>query len=244
MTHVRPLALLALSLVACSGSTTPATGGSGGAAATLTDAGTQELRGQRYCEVLLATASATTVHVAVYNTIGLNDCPEAAWSALDGAKLAAETGATKVVLNGPRTWTIDRFVVGAVLDPTVRSFGGIEMREAGAIDVPIAEATSLGASPYTETHVHRNTTVEFDAGKPVRELVAPDGAVYEMQSFSMQKAPLVEADLDGLAARLAPPAGWSYRTRVIEAPLQVTAVDGVATVVQDDLGDTYQRAQP
>ena len=32
------------------------------------DAGTRELRGQRYCEVLLATASATTVHVAVYNT--------------------------------------------------------------------------------------------------------------------------------------------------------------------------------
>ena len=41
--------------------------------------------------------------------------------------------------------------------------------------------------------------------------------------------------------RLALPPGWSFRSRVVEHDLEVTAVDGVAYVVQDELGNTYQR---
>ena len=33
------------------------------------------VRGERYCEVLLATSDGSNLHVDVYNTVGLNDCP-------------------------------------------------------------------------------------------------------------------------------------------------------------------------
>jgi hypothetical protein len=42
---------------------------------------------------------------------------------------------------------------------------------------------------------------------------------------------------------LALPQGWTYRSRVLATDLDVAAVDGIATVVQDDFADTYQLAQ-
>lgn len=239
--------LAAAALAACSSSSAPASspGDDAGAASGAGGAGgsSRELRGERYCEVLLAKAGASAVHVAVYNTIGLNECPDAAWGALDAAKIASDEGVTKAILNGPRYWTIDRFVVGAPIDPTVKSFGGIEMRETGQIDLPLSAASALGAKAYAPNTIQRATTVEFDAGKSVRELVGPDGAIYDMQSYSVQKTPQTEADLETLGARLTLPSGWSYRTRVLTAPLTVTAVGGKATVIQDDFANSYQLSQ-
>jgi hypothetical protein len=238
-----------LALSACSdGSTTP----------TPNDAGTSDapadvtaprdgdtataLRDQRYCEVLAGMISGGNVQLDVYNTIGLNDCPDAAWRALDVAALRAELGATVVVLNGPRHWTLDAFESGALQNPTVRTIGGIAMRVAGRIEIPLAVAMG-GNTPYRLQTVRRDSTVRFNAGARVYELVAADGAVFVMQSYSLQMQPQTLASLESLGERLRPPTGWSFRTRVLPADLRVTAIDGLATVTTDDLGNTYQRSQ-
>jgi hypothetical protein len=78
----------------------------------------------------------------------------------------------------------------------------------------------------------------------VYELVDPEGGVWIMQSYSAQVVPQTEAELATLGARLALPAGWSFRTRTLEAELLVTARGGLATVTQDELQNTYQRASP
>ncbi len=201
------------------------------------------IRGDRYCEILLAGPGEAGVHVDVYSTFGLNDCPEAAWSAEDPAAVASAAGVTKALLNGPRYWTLDRFVVASLIDPTPRSLGGIEMRHAGSIDVSLAAAMSLGTAAYTQHTIERNTTVQFDAGARVYELIDPAGKIYDMQSYSVQKVMQTEADLQTLGARLTLPTGWSYRTRVLDTALQITAVGGLATVIQDDFDDTYQQSQ-
>lgn len=199
------------------------------------------LRNTRYCEVFLATANLPNVHIAVYNTIGLNDCPDAAWSTLDAPTLASEHGATFAVLNGPRYWMIDAFVRAAIPDPTVVTFGTIEMRQAAAIDLSLAEA--MQQAPYQPRQIQRDTTVRFVANQPVHELVDPSGRIFDLQSYSVQQVAQTPADLATLGDRLVLPTGWAFRSRVLAADLLVTAIDRLATVVQDDFGNTYQLSQ-
>jgi hypothetical protein len=50
---------------------------------------------------------------------------------------------------------------------------------------------------------------------------------------------LQERDLAGLGERLVLPDGWSYSSRVLDAPLDLVTVDVPAQVVQDDFKNSY-----
>jgi hypothetical protein len=238
---LRALTLLFLTLSGCSSTETDTTHvdttSSAGPGGNVTD-----VRGDRYCEILLGHIEGTKIRVDVYNTYPLNDCPAEPWNAIDAAQIEADTGADVVILNGPRHWLMDAFSGSSVVDPTVVAFGGIDMRLAGVLELAIADVQG-GETAYSPRTVARTTTWVYDAGKPVHELVDPEGRVFDMQSYTVQE---VDQTLDTLAVlgeELALPAGWTYRTRVLDAELEVTAVDGVATVVQDDVGNTYQLSQ-
>jgi len=242
-----------LTLAACGSSSSGADGSAPGsgddAAATGGDAGSHDaggmvtnVRGQRYCEILLATVASGNVHVDVYNTFGLNDCPDAQWRMVDAAQVAKDEGVDQAILNGPRYWMMDAFVSASFIDPTPRTLGGIAMRHAGSIDMPLSDAMML-QKPYVLHQIQRNTTVLFAAAKPVFELVDPQGKIYEMQSYSTQKVTQTQADLPNLASKLTLPAGWTWRTRVLAQDLTVTAIGGIGIVTSDDLADTYQQSQ-
>jgi len=234
-----------LSAAGCSGSsaaTTPADGG-GATDATSDGSGTvANVRGQRYCEILLVKLNGSMVHVDVYNTFGLNDCPEAQWMQVNATQVAQQEGVTQALLNGPRYWMLDEFVSATLVNPTPKTLGGIAMRLAGQIDFPTAQAPSL-MMPYAQHQIQRNTTVLFSAGKPVFELVDPQGKIYDMQSYSTQKVMQTQADLANLGSKLTLPAGWTWRTRVLAQDLTVTAEGGIGIVVQDDFDNTYQQSQ-
>ncbi|MFO0755988.1 MAG: hypothetical protein U0359_05835 [Byssovorax sp.] len=248
MTRSLPLGALAALFVlgACSSQQSGSSGGTssttGGTTSGTGGAAPMEVRGERYCEILLATAAPPNVHIEVWNTFGLNDCPDALWSKVDPKAVAQAEGVTMAVLNGPRYWTLDEFVVASLLDPATKTLGGLEMRHAGNLDLPAADAGSMQA-PYTLHTVERHTTFRFLAGRPVFELVDPEGKVYDMQSFSVQKVPQTESSLADLGATLKPPQGWLFRTRTLTEDLDVTAVDDQATVVTDENANTYQLSQ-
>lgn len=197
-----------------------------------------DLRGERYCEVLLLRPATPGFTADVYNSYPMNDCPEAEWKALDAGSLATANGVPIARLNGPRYWLMDEIEKMAGETTTV-DFGGIEMAKRATVAVPdVVKANT----PYTPNHVNRKTVFGFDAGSTVYELTGPDGAKYVMQSWSQQGDPaLVEADLAGLAARLQLPAGWSYAPRTLTARLQVVTTTEDAVVIQDDLHNTYSR---
>jgi hypothetical protein len=48
-----------------------------------------------------------------------------------------------------------------------------------------------------------------------------------------------EESLDTLGTKLALPAGWSYRVRVLDAELVVDTTAHIATVLQDEFENTY-----
>jgi haloalkane dehalogenase len=190
----------------------------------------------RYCEVLELRGLPPDATVTVWNTLGLNDCPADQWRAIDAGELAHELGATAVILNGPRYFLMD--AVTAV-SGRVRSFHGLRMRQAATIQ--IRTQSDVAPTPYTERTIARRNDWTWNRGRTVYELVAPGGATYVMQSYAQIRDPcLTLGDLPGLGARLSLPGGWRYRSRKLRRDLVLRA-RGAATVVQDDLLDTYQR---
>ncbi len=196
-----------------------------------------DMRGVRYGEVLAAYLRDDGLQADVYGTQMLNDCPQELWQTLDAAVIAAEMGAVMVKLNGPRYWMLDGLGQKvAVVDPVFRDFNGIQMRRIATVDLGANPSTQ----PYAERHVNRGAVFFFDAGKPVFELVNPDGLAYVMQAYCIGVDPtLTQHDLGALGDRLELPKGWSYRARVLNEDLIVDTSASIATVLQDELENTY-----
>lgn len=206
----------------------------GSAAAATAD----DLHNQRYCEIIELRGSLPNITANVWNTVTHNDCPEEWWEALDAEQLADELGATGVVLNGPRHWMIDR---ASAKRGKVREFHGEKMGKVATIT--IRTAAELVQTPYTDRVINRSNTWEWDKGRTVFELVAPGGDVYVMQAYSQIKDPsLSKKDLPGLGKRLDLPDGWKYRKRKLKRDL-VLKFKGAATILQDELQNTYQLAK-
>lgn len=198
------------------------------------------LYGSRYCEILTVTARPDGgVTAEVWNTMGLNDCPQASWDAVNLDDVKNQTGAMAAVRNGPRYWVLDGIVPGKLAGSLqVRDFSGMQMRSIALVELPTHAAMKI---PYTDFSVARDTIFTFAAGREVYELTAPGGSIYIMQSYSQQTDPTQTLDdLGSLGRRLHLPDGWRFTARVLYEDLEVTTRDGVATVITDDLDNTYQ----
>ena len=195
------------------------------------------LRNVRYCEILLVTRHGLSATAAVYNTLGLNDCPEQQWKTLDLDQLKKENHADQVIMNGPRYFIMDR---NAVRNPgPTRHFDCLQARVLAQVEM---EKSSSKRRPYTENTVDRESQYVYEAGKNVYELLAPDNRSYIMQSYSVEVDPhLNEAALTNLSNRLTLPRGWRYWARKLSEPLIIRNTGSKAYVLQDDFRNSYQR---
>ena len=183
------------------------------------------MRGVRYGEVLPIFLRDDGLHAEVYGTQMLNDCPQELWEKLDADVIAKEMGAVFVKLNGPRQWVLDGLGTKvAPVEPVLREFGGIMFRRIATLHL----GDKLNAGAYTDKRVNRGAVFYWDAGKPVFELVNPAGEAYVSQE-----------SLPTLGERLAVPAGWSYRMRVLTEELVVDTTSTIATVLQDEFENSY-----
>jgi hypothetical protein len=209
----------------------------GGCAENASTAPSQEnLRGTRYCEILTV-LNEGGFRADVYGTQGLNECPAEQWEELDPEAIQAELGALAIVMNGPRYWLIDALTAFSEIGES-RFFGELEMRRIASVALSPGD---LSQDPYTERSVVRDTEFTFDVGSEVYELIAPNGKVYVMQSYAQIVDETLDEDaLPTLGETLQLPEGWTYQARVLERDLVVVDQDGIATVVQDELQNTYQ----
>jgi hypothetical protein len=197
------------------------------------------MRNARYGEIVVVTGGPFRFVGHVYNTLGLNDCPEAAWKALEPKQIARQWHARTVLLNGPRYFVMDR---ASLANPgPVTTFGGIQARHFANVDISLFSILKGRAKAYTENVVKRTSDFVYDKGKPVYELIAPDGREYVMQTYALLVDPkLTMADLPTLGKRLHLPKGWHYRVRTLDRDLSLKA-HGTAYVLQDELENSYQR---
>jgi len=199
------------------------------------------LLNQRYCEVLVGKRNWLKLEVKVFNTQGLNLCPQAQWKDLNKESISKDFDASFVLLNGPRYWVMDEIqAAGNTVNDIKESFGGIEMNLRATVKVSLFKEL-MGSKQYTQNEVSRTTNFLYRAGSAVYELTSPGGEVYVMQSYSKIVNPLLSMkDLPVLGEQLQLPVGWTYRSRVLDQDLSLLA-NGVAYVVQDNLFNSYQR---
>jgi len=194
----------------------------------------------RYCEVLLAEFEGLSLGVDVYNSMSCNRCAQDLWSELDTDALQEETGALLAILNGPRYWVLDSMTGTVGSNNCEYGFGGIDMTLVASIPLNVGDLQNIGQE-YTPQYVNRTTVFYFNADTQVYLLQSPTGECYVMQSYSRMDDPdLRLEDLELLGNRLDLPEGWSFKTTVLENDFQLPSENGVATVIQDNLSNTYQ----
>ena len=149
-------------------------------------------------------------------------------------------GALTVLLNGPRYFIMDSIAASGATKTgkTIEAGGGLKLTERATIDVGLLD---LLHKPYREQTINRDTVYTFKAGRPVFMLKAADGSRYAMQAYAqIVDKTLTYADLPALGAKLKLPSGWRCSSTVPDRDL-VLGARGTATVVQDELENTYQR---
>lgn len=197
------------------------------------------MRNVRYAEVLGVFVRGEELYAEVWGTQMLHDCPLEWWTSLDPETLKTELGALGIKMNGPRNWVLDGFgTKTAHIEPVIREFNGLPMRRIATVEFKPGEKPVT--APYTERHVNRGAVFFWDAGTEVYELVRPDGEAFVMQALcTAVDATLTIDNLSQLGSKLHLPEGWSYRTRILDEDLVVDTSDHFATVVQDELENTY-----
>jgi hypothetical protein len=99
-----------------------------------------------------------------------------------------------------------------------------------------------GSTAYAPTTFERKTQMGFNQGKPVFILDDPEGSTWVMKSSSLIVDPTNTHDkLETLGERLKPAPGWKFRVVVLDRDLILKPESGVAPIVQDELGNTYDK---
>jgi hypothetical protein len=204
-----------------------------------------DVRATRYAEVFLIHGDPPeNLQGEIYNTTGLNDAPPTLMAALDLDALKQQYGVLGVFVNGPRLWTLDWSEVPLGAE---RDFNGLKARWVARVVIPKGvDLEREGSTAYAPTTVERKTQFGFDKGKPVFILDDPDGQSWVMKSCGLIVDPTMSYEkLMTLGERLRPAAGWKYRVQVeLEEELILKPEGGVAGIVQDELGNTYDLAGP
>jgi hypothetical protein len=161
-----------------------------------------ETRNMRFCEVIVVHVDG----VDVYNTTGVNDCPADIWNTLDVEAIRKQFGAIKVEKNGPHYWMMDSqtVMVGQEAD-----LAGLRARWVARLPTLTALMAAKGSEPYKIFEPKKTQKMIYDKGKPVYELVDPDGHVYVLQAHE-EEFPI--NSLPSLGTKLKLPQGWQYRT--------------------------------
>jgi hypothetical protein len=205
------------------------------------------IMGNRYTEILPVFGNVITgKYIAgVYNTVGMNDpdgkgdtSPASILDKLDLDKVKDNHDALSVVLNGPRLWTIDHLGVNT---GKVRDFQGLKAHWVMWFPIPdeIREGKDLS---YYVMDALRDTEMTIWKGSRVYIMDDPDGNSFVMKSAGLIKHPDQKfEDLKNLGSRLKLAEGWGFRTKILEQELVFKTKDGKSFIVQDDIGNTYDR---
>jgi hypothetical protein len=211
----------------------------------------ENTHGYQYMELFLKCPGVNAA--GIYNTMTLNiepddskdSAPADLMANYSDAKVAKDYNAEFAYMSGIRHWMFDKMRIGIATN--VRNMAGLDTRwGADAANFVIPTSSSGGAEAvYIINNVTCDRTWYYNKGTTLYILDAPNGMTFVMQSYSNIVDPnQKESDLVNLGQTLKLPAGWSFRTRVLDQDMAVNGitVDGKPNqwrVMQDDLINTY-----
>lgn len=205
-----------------------------------------KLMGTQYTEILPVWGNAITkdLTAGVYNTVGLNN-PDSTGNTstdemvakIDLEKVKEDCKALKVILNGPRLWTVNRVEVNV---GTIRDFDGLQAR--WVMWFPVPKNFKQGGFAYKPMEVIRDTRMHINTGSPAFLLDDPEGYTYVMKSCDRIYHPEQKfSDLKGLGSKLKLPVGWKFRYVILKKDFSFYPDKGKGWIVQDNMNNTYDR---
>ena len=150
----------------------------------------KDIRGMRYCEMLLIYDD----RVEIYNTSANDGCPADKWQAMDVAEIADNHGAKAAQLNGPKFWVADDQTIELGETKTI---GGIDARYGATL--PVSELCCYQVTWITGNTLGlvdvaggatREVTIELEPGYYRFSVVAID-----TEGLTSEPSESVEADL-------------------------------------------------
>jgi hypothetical protein len=156
---------------------------------------------------------------------------------MDLEAIKKQFGAKAIQKNGPHYWMMDTLTVSF---GEKASFGGIEARWGASIDPALIGKSDKGSEPYKVFNPKKTQKMVYSKGKPVFELVDPDGHAYALQAredaFPIDTLPKLGEKMRKL------PKGWQYRTRVLTEDLVLDLTpDKTIYGVGDEFHQYYTR---
>jgi hypothetical protein len=138
--------------------------------------------------------------------------------------------------NGPHFWMMDWQTLAL---GEKASFGGLEARWAARAPLSVVQKGASGAAPYKVYMPMKKQKMAYSKGKPVFELVDPDGNAYVLQARN-EEFPM--ESLAALGDKLKLPQGWQYRSRVLTEDLVLDlGPEKTIYAVGDDFHQYYTR---
>ena len=184
-------------------------------------------REYQYCELVIDYGD---IGNDIYSTSPLALCSLDWWDNLDLGAVAKELGAKSAIKNGPQWWSMDE--VG-VMASTPVSVAGVNM----AFGAHLPPGT-MSIPKYTVFNPAKFQNLVWKAGKPVYQLVDPDGHVYVLQGHKITLDSL--ATLGDQFKQL--PEGWKYVVKDLTEDLVMNLTPNKPIPsVQDEFDQIYFR---
>lgn len=184
-------------------------------------------REYQYCELVFIYGDKGS---DIYSTSPLAPAKLDWWNGLDVKALAKEFGATTVVKNGPQWWSMDE--VG------VMGSKPIEMKGVKVIFGAHLPPGTMSMPKYQVFNPAKFQNLTWKTGKPVYQLIDPDGHVYILQGHKIPVDQL--ATLGEKFKQL--PEGWKYHVEVLTSDIvmNLTPKEPIPSI-QDEFDQIYIR---
>jgi hypothetical protein len=212
----------------------------------------KNLHATRYAEVFLVGGNSLTgnLRANVYNTTYLNgynqsnkdSVPQALAQAVNPEEIKKQYDVLGVKLNGPKLWMLDWIDCPVGVE---RDFNGLKARWVGELNLKGINLKDEAAMSYHPTTIERKTKFGYNGGTMVYLIDDAEGNTWIMKGFEQGLKPTqTYEDAKNLGSQLKLPAGWKFRTRVLDEDLVLIPATGIATIMPDDHFNVYDKTGP
>ncbi|HTY24047.1 MAG TPA: hypothetical protein VMC85_13010 [Desulfomonilaceae bacterium] len=211
----------------------------------------------RYLEIFVFGGNENTgkLRANVYNTslvrgfdpkTNKDSAPPSYVTGLNVEATKKQFDALAVTLSGPKLWMFDWFDVPLGVD---REFNGKNIPWCAELHLERSELEALakGETKYKPTTSGRKSVMGYNKGTTVFLIDDVDGNTWIMKGFELGLKPrwtYEEFATDPASHFKQLPAGWKFRTTVLDRDLVLFPASGVATVMSDEFFNTYDKTGP
>jgi hypothetical protein len=208
----------------------------------------------RYLEIFVVGGNGITgnMDANVYNTSLVPDhdaaskdtAPQTWAEGLNTDEIKKRFGSLAAAINGPKLWMLDWVDIPLGAD---QEFNGKKIPWCAELRIKKSELEEMGKVGYKATTIERKSKIGYNKGTTVFLIDDADGNTWIMKGFELGLKPrwtYEEFATDPGSKFTKLPAGWKFRTKVLDEDLILVPATGVATIMPDEFFNVYDKTGP